>query len=73
MGESDPVFENELGQSDGGMDMLPQPVGGRLPLLITGSSQQSMSWLGACGTGPDSVSAAASAVLLRETQWSVDS
>lgn len=51
MGEPEPVFESELGQSHGGMDMLPKPVGGKLPLLITGSSQQSPSWLASHGDG----------------------
>ncbi len=31
--------------------MLPKPAGGRLPLLITGSSQQSPDWLAAHGDG----------------------
>ena len=31
-----PEFENAYGQPGRGMDMLPKPTGGRLPLLITG-------------------------------------
>ena len=46
-----PTFENSLGQVSGGMDMLPKPVSGRLPLLITGSSQQSPDWIAANGDG----------------------
>ena len=51
MQEFAPRFENEFGSPDGGMDMLPKPVGGRLPLLITGSSQQSPDWIAHNGDG----------------------
>lgn len=50
MAEDRPAFDNAYG-SPGGMDMLPKPVGGRLPLLITGGSQQSPDWLAAHGDG----------------------
>ena len=33
------------------MDMLPKPVGARLPVLITGGSQQSPEWVAAHGDG----------------------
>ncbi|MEM9089794.1 MAG: LLM class oxidoreductase [Cyanobacteria bacterium P01_F01_bin.53] len=44
MGEHSPTFENEFGSPRGGMDMLPKPVGGKLPLLITGGSRQDPDW-----------------------------
>lgn len=34
-------FENSFGQISNGIDMLPKPINGQLPLLVTGSSQQS--------------------------------
>jgi hypothetical protein len=40
MAEDAPVFENRHGSVDGGIDMLPKPTSGRLPLLITGGAQQ---------------------------------
>nr|WP_236625866.1 LLM class oxidoreductase [Rhodopirellula baltica] len=46
-----PRFDNQRGRVMGEMDMLPKPVSGRLPLLITGSSQQSPEWLAAHGDG----------------------
>lgn len=46
-----PVFENAYGSPNGGMDMLPKPLGSKLPLLITGSSQQSPAWLAQNGDG----------------------
>jgi luciferase-type oxidoreductase len=45
MGEPTPRFANGRGRVDGGMDMLPKPVGHQLPLLITGSSQQPNDWI----------------------------
>lgn len=44
MSESDPVFENDFGTTDGRLDLLPKPVAGRLPLLATGGSQQDADW-----------------------------
>ena len=35
MGENSPAFDNAFGSPNGGMDMLPKPTAGRLPLLIT--------------------------------------
>jgi len=35
----------------GGMDMLPKPSAGRLPLLITGGSQQAPDWVAEHGDG----------------------
>lgn len=40
-----PAFESRYGHLDGTIDMLPKPVAGRLPLLVTGASQQSPEWL----------------------------
>ncbi|MEM8982397.1 MAG: LLM class oxidoreductase [Pseudomonadota bacterium] len=49
--ESYPAFSNDFGTVGQGIDMLPKPAAGRLPLLITGSSQQSIDWLAANGDG----------------------
>ena len=46
-----PAFDNQHGFSAGAMDMLPKPVGGRLPLLITSGSQQSPDWIARNGDG----------------------
>ncbi|MGB0560842.1 MAG: LLM class oxidoreductase [Spirulinaceae cyanobacterium] len=40
-----PAFENSYGSPNGGMDMLPKPTAGKLPLLITGGSQQDPEWI----------------------------
>ncbi|WP_206080266.1 LLM class oxidoreductase [Pacificoceanicola onchidii] len=50
MGEQRPAFEG-LYDSLNGLDMLPKPVGGKLPLLITGACQQSPDWLARHGDG----------------------
>lgn len=50
MAEDAPAFENAFGAPYGGMDMLPKPVAGKLPLLITGGFQQSPDWLAENGT-----------------------
>lgn len=39
------------GTLQGGIDMLPKPVGGKIPILITGGSQQSPDWIAANGDG----------------------
>ncbi|MGI9206232.1 MAG: LLM class oxidoreductase [Woeseiaceae bacterium] len=46
-----PSFGNSFGRVAGGIDMLPKPKSGRLPLLLTGSSQQSNDWIAANGDG----------------------
>lgn len=46
-----PSVEGPHGSLDGEMDMLPKPVGGRLPLLVTGSSRQDPSWIAANADG----------------------
>ncbi len=51
MAEQNPRFENRHGSLVGDIDMLPKPVGERLPLLITGGSQQSPEWVAAHGDG----------------------
>lgn len=45
MGLHRPRFANALGQVGGDVDMLPKPQGARLPLLVTGSSQQDPEWI----------------------------
>ncbi|MEM1308417.1 MAG: LLM class oxidoreductase [Cyanobacteria bacterium P01_H01_bin.153] len=51
MGEASPAFENGFGRANGGIDMLPKPTSGRLPLLITGGSQQDPEWIARNGDG----------------------
>ncbi|MEM7432616.1 MAG: LLM class oxidoreductase [Pseudomonadota bacterium] len=46
-----PRFDSTFGHVGAGMDMLPKPVGDRLPLLITGSSQQANDWIASNGDG----------------------
>ena len=51
MRETAPAFENAYGSPYGGMDMLPKPAGTKLPLLITGGSQQDPDWIARHGNG----------------------
>ena len=51
MGEDSPAFENAFGSPNGGIDMLPKPASGKLPLLITGGSQQDPEWIARHGDG----------------------
>ena len=51
MGEDTPTFENVYGSPHGGMDMLPKPASRKLPLLITGGSQQDSEWIAQHGDG----------------------
>jgi luciferase-type oxidoreductase len=51
MWEDAPAFENRYGSPCGGMDMLPKPLSGELPLLITGGSQQRPDWIARNGAG----------------------
>lgn len=51
MWQDTPAFESHYGSPHGGMDMLPKPVNGRLPLLITGGSQQDPDWIARHGDG----------------------
>ena len=51
MWEDSPAFENNYGSPYGGMDMLPKPASGKLPMLITGGSQQDPDWIARNGEG----------------------
>lgn len=51
MWEQCPDFKNSYGRLGGGMDMLPKPPSGKLPLLITGGSQQDPDWIARNGEG----------------------
>ncbi|MEM6645296.1 MAG: LLM class oxidoreductase [Bacteroidota bacterium] len=51
MADEAPTFENPFGHPGDGMDMAPKPTAGRLPLLITGGSQQAPDWLAQHGDG----------------------
>ncbi len=51
MGEDSPSFANTYGNPNGGMNMLPKPASGKLPLLITGGSQQDPDWIAQNGDG----------------------
>lgn len=46
-----PQLETAQGTLTGGIDMLPKPSAGRLPLLITGGSQQAPDWVAQNGDG----------------------
>ena len=50
MSESYPDVKSDYGTTSG-IDLLPKPVGDRLPLLITGGSQQDPEWLARHGDG----------------------
>ncbi|MEQ9317681.1 MAG: LLM class oxidoreductase [Polyangiaceae bacterium] len=45
MGETRAAFDSPYGSLGCGMDMLPKPFGARLPLLVTGGSQQDPDWI----------------------------
>lgn len=51
MADERPDFDNVFGSPNGAMDMLPKPASGKLPLLITGGSQQNTEWLAKNGDG----------------------
>jgi luciferase-type oxidoreductase len=50
LGERFPEIVSPLG-SLRGADLVPKPAGGRLPILITGSSRQSLDWIATHGDG----------------------
>ncbi|MEM6638427.1 MAG: LLM class oxidoreductase [Pseudomonadota bacterium] len=45
VGTPSPSVANSFGQVHPGLELLPQPSGERLPLLLTGSSQQDPDWV----------------------------
>ncbi|MBB3206166.1 luciferase-type oxidoreductase [Rhodopirellula rubra] len=51
MSQTRPETESDFGQTRGDIDLLPKPVSAKLPLLITGGSQQSPEWLAKHGDG----------------------
>ncbi|MEL7115113.1 MAG: TIGR03571 family LLM class oxidoreductase, partial [Pseudomonadota bacterium] len=51
MAQDYPTHSGAPGALDGTMDMLPKPAAGRIPVLITGGSQQSPDWIAEHGDG----------------------
>ncbi|WP_120633573.1 LLM class oxidoreductase [Ruegeria sp. EL01] len=51
MAKDRPVHQGGHGALDGSIDMLPKPSGARLPMLVTGGSQQSPDWIARNGDG----------------------
>lgn len=51
MQEDAPAFDNAFGNPGNGLDMLPKPAAGKLPMLITGGSQQDPDWIARNGDG----------------------
>lgn len=51
VGERAPAFDSAYGRVGGGMDLLPKPAAGALPLLITGGSRQDPDWIARNGDG----------------------
>lgn len=51
MAEEMPEFQNFFGSVGAGVDMLPKPRAGKIPMLITGGSQQDPEWLANNGDG----------------------
>ena len=51
MAKSHSRFRNSFGSVSPAIDLLPKPESSRLPLLITGSSQQSIEWIAENGDG----------------------
>ena len=51
MSERSPTFANDYGRLSGHLDLLPKPFGQKLPLLITGGSQQDPEWIARHGDG----------------------
>ncbi len=44
MAQNKPAFENSYGKISGEIDLLPKPTAGKIPMLITGASQQIPQW-----------------------------
>ncbi len=51
MAANAPALKNAYGNPHDGMDMLPKPIAGKLPMLITGGSQQDPDWIARHGEG----------------------
>ena len=51
VGGASPQIRNSHGALAGDIDLFPKPAGNRVPLLITGGSQQSPEWVAAHGDG----------------------
>ena len=51
MADAYPRHQSARGRLSGDIDLLPKPTGARLPLLITGGSQQSPDWVAQNGDG----------------------
>ena len=51
MAGDDPSYAGSHRTLSGTMDMLPKPAAGRIPMLITGGSQQSPDWIAQHGDG----------------------
>ena len=51
MREPSPAVTSTFGCTDGRIDLLPKPVAGKIPMLITGGSQQNVDWLARHGDG----------------------
>jgi luciferase-type oxidoreductase len=51
MAEDYPAHQSDYGALNETIDMLPKPFGSRLPMLITGGSQQSPEWIASNGDG----------------------
>ena len=49
--EEYPMFDNQFGSPYGGIDMLPKPTAKKVPMLITGASQQAPDWVSSNGDG----------------------
>ncbi len=45
------IKKNTFGEMNGAMDILPKPYGKKIPLLITGHSQQNIAWIAEHGDG----------------------
>jgi len=43
--ETRPSIQSSLGVMAGGADLLPKPAAERIPLIVTGSSRQELSWI----------------------------
>lgn len=51
MAADHPSYTSDRGTLNGSLDMLPKPTNGRVPVLITGGSQQTPDWVATHGDG----------------------